>query len=71
MSRKEILKAFWDSIPDDATYEDCNKGIDVKFTYKGKEYTVNTRLGNFYSMGLDEYREMIEQRAIDVVEALR
>lgn len=69
MSKREIIDAFWEGVPDDATCEDCNKGIDVNFTYKGKEYTVNTRLGNFYSMGLDEYREMIEQRAIDVVRA--
>lgn len=69
MSKREIIDAFWEGVPDDVTWGDCNKGIDVNFTYKGKEYTVNTRLGNFYSMGLDEYREMIEQRAIDVVRA--
>lgn len=68
MSKKEIIKAFWDSVPNNATWEDFNKGMDINFTYKDKNYTINTKLGNYWSMSIDSYKNWIEQKAIDVVE---
>lgn len=62
---KEIINLFWEAIEKNKhTWEDLNKGKDITFTYNGKEYTVNTRLGNFWSMGIDKYASMIEQRAL-------
>ena len=66
--RKEILESFWNVIEKNKyTWEDLNKGENITFTYNGKEHTVNTRLGNFWSMGIDGYARMIEQRAVDAV----
>ena len=68
IDKKEIVNLFWEAIEkNEYTWEDLNKGKNITFTYNGKEHTVNTRLGNFWSMGIDEYARMIEQRAIDVV----
>ena len=65
---QEIITAFWDGVPDNATWEDLNKGMDINFAYKGQNYTVNTRLGNYWSMGIDGYKKWIEQKAVSVVE---
>ena len=54
--KQKIIDAFWDAVPDDATWEDLNKGIDISFTYNNKKYTINTRLGNYYSIGIEGYR---------------
>lgn len=68
VDKNEILKSFWNVIESNKyTWEDLNRGKDITFTYNGKEYTANTRLGNFWSMGINEYQRMIEQRAIDTV----
>lgn len=53
---QEIIKAFWDEVPDDATWEDLNKGMDINFTYKSRTYTINTRLGNRYSMNIEDIK---------------
>ena len=42
--------------------------MDINFAYKGQNYTVNTRLGNYWSMGIDGYKKWIEQKAVSVVE---
>lgn len=71
MNNKEnqkIIDSFWDAVPDNATWEDLNKGIDVFFKYNNKQYSVNTRLGNFYSMGIDGYTEWLHKKAIKAVQ---
>lgn len=71
MSNKEnqkIIDSFWDAVPDNATWEDLNKGIDVFFKYNNKQYSINTRLGNFYSMGIDGYTEWLNNKAIKEVQ---
>ena len=65
---QKIIDSFWDAVPDNATWEDLNKGMDIFFTYNNKKYTINTRLGNYYSMGIEEYRNWLHQKAITAVE---
>ena len=65
---EEIIKLFWQAIEKTkSTWEDLNKGKTITFTYNGKEYSVNTKLGNFWSMNISQYQKMIEQRALDAV----
>ena len=66
--KQTIFDAFWDAVPDDTTWEDLNKGMDITFTYNNKKYTINTRLGNYYSMGIEGYRNCLHQKAITAVE---
>lgn len=66
--RKEILESFWNVIEKNKyTWEDLNMGKTITFTYNGKEYSVNTKLGNFWLMNISQYQKMIEQRALDAV----
>lgn len=65
---QKIIDSFWDAVPDNATWEDLNKGMDISFTYNNKKYTINTRLGNYYSMGIEGYRNWLHQKAITAVE---
>ena len=65
---QKIINSFWDAVPDDATWEDLNKGIEVSFMYNNKKYSINTRLGNFYSMGIDGYKEWLHKKAIKAVQ---
>ena len=66
--KEEIIKLFWQEIEKtQATWEDLNMGKTITFTYNGKEYSINTRLGNFWSMNISQYQKMIEQRALDAV----
>lgn len=68
IDKKEVVGLFWEAIEkNEYTWEDLNKGKDITFTYNGKEYTVNTRLGNFWSMNISQYQKMIERRAFDSV----
>lgn len=64
---EKIIDSFWNAVPDNATWEDLNKGIDVFFKYNNKQYSINTRLGNFYSMGIDGYTEWLHKKAIEAV----
>lgn len=64
----EIKNAFWESVEKQKyTWEELNRGKEIKFTYKGKEYVVNSRLGNFWSMVIDGYQKVLEQRALNCV----
>lgn len=65
---QKIIDSFWDAVPDNATWEDLNKGMDIIFTYNSKQYTVNTRLGNYWSMGIDGYRDWLHKKAINEVQ---
>lgn len=65
---QKIIDSFWDAVPDNATWEDLNKGIDVFFKYNNKQYSINTRLGNFYSMDIDGYKEWLHNKAIKAVQ---
>ena len=65
---QKIIDNFWDAVPDSVTWEELNKGIDVFFKYNNKQYSINTRLGNFYSMGIDGYREWLHKKAIKAVQ---
>jgi hypothetical protein len=65
--REEIVKAFWDGIPDGTTWEELNKGMTIKFTYKGTEYRANTHLGNYWQLGVDGYQRKIESEAVSQV----
>lgn len=65
---QKIVDSFWDAVPDNATWEDLNKGMDISFTYNNKKYTINTRLGNYYSMNIESYRNWLHQKAIIKVE---
>lgn len=65
---QKIIDSFWDAVPDNATWEDLNKGIDITFIYNNKKYTINTRLGNYYSMGIERYKNWLHQKAITKVE---
>lgn len=65
---QKIIDSFWDAVPDNTTWEDLNKGMDISFTYNNKKYTINTRLGNYYSMGIEGYRNRLHQKAITAVE---
>lgn len=66
--KQKIIDAFWDAVPDDATWEDLNKGMDISFKYNNKQYSINTRLGNFYSMSIDGYTELLHKKAIKAVQ---
>ena len=68
---QKIIDSFWDAVPDNATWEDLNKGMDISFTYNNKKYTINTRLGNYYSMGIEGYRNWLHQKAITAAEVER
>lgn len=65
---QKIIDSFWDAIPDNATWEDLNKGIDVTFKYNDKQYTINTRFGNYWSMGIDGYKNWLHEKAISEVQ---
>lgn len=65
---QKIIDSFWNAVPDDATWEDLNKGIDITFIYNNKKYTMNTRLGNFYSMNINNYKELLHRKVIKVVQ---
>ena len=65
---QKIIDSFWDAVPDNATWKDLNKGIDVFFNYNNKRYSINTRLGNFYLMGIDGYTEWLNNKAIKAVQ---
>jgi len=65
---QKIVDSFWDAVPDNATWEDLNKGMNISFTYNNKKYTINTRLGNYYSMNIESYRNWLHQKAITKVE---
>lgn len=65
-----IIDSFWDAVPDNATWEDLNKGIDVSFKYNNKQYSINTRLGNFYSMSIDGYKEWLHNQVIKAVQKM-
>lgn len=65
---QKIIDSFWDAVPNNATWEDLNKGIDIFFKYNNKQYSINTRLGNFYSMGIDGYTEWLNKKAIKAVQ---
>ena len=64
---KAIDKAFWKGVPNRTTWEELNKGITVTFIVNDKEYKIKTRLGNFYQMNIEEYKDNLIQRAINVV----
>lgn len=64
---QKIIDSFWNAIPDNATWEDLNKGINISFKYNNKQYSINTRLGNFYSMSIDDYKEWLYNQAIKAV----
>lgn len=66
-NKQKIIDSFWDAAPDNATWEDLNKGIDVTFEYNNKQYTFNTRLGNYWQMGIQEYQDWLHKRAISEV----
>lgn len=66
---QQIIQAFWDSVDDVATWDDLNQGMDVSFYVDWREYTINTRLGNYWSMNVADYQDMIEQRAVRAVRA--
>lgn len=66
--KQKIIDSFWDAVPDNATWEDLNKGIDVTFKYNDKQYTINTRLGNYWSMGIDGYKNWLHEKAINEVQ---
>ena len=65
---QKIIDSFWDAVPDNATWEDLNKGMDVVFKYNNKQYSINTRLGNFYSMNIDGYTDWLNKKAIKAVQ---
>lgn len=65
---QKIIDSFWDAVPDNATWEDLNKGMDISFIYNNKKHIINTRLGNYYSMGIDGYRNWLNKKAIAKVE---
>lgn len=65
---QKIIDSFWNAVPDNATWEDLNKGMDISFTYNNKKYIINTRLGNYYSMNIESYRNWLHQKAIAKVE---
>ena len=68
INKKEVISLFWNSIEKkEYTWEELNKGKTISFVYNGKTYKVQTRLGNFWSMGVSKYSKMIEKRAIDAV----
>lgn len=68
LKEDEIKKAFWNSVEKQKyTWEELNRGKEIKFTYKGKEYVVNSRLGEFWSLAIDSYARVLEQRALNCV----
>lgn len=68
INKKEVINLFWEAIEKkEYTWEELNKGKTISFVYNGKTYKVQTRLGNFWSMGISEYVKMIEKRAINAV----
>lgn len=68
IENQKIIDSFWDAVPDNATWEDLNKGMDVVFKYNNKQYSINTRLGNFYLMGIDGYTKWLHKKAINAVQ---
>lgn len=68
LKEDEIKNAFWKSVEKQKyTWEELNRGKEIKFTYKGKEYIVNSRLGEFWSLAIDSYARVLEQRALNCV----
>lgn len=65
---QKIINSFWNAVPDNATWEDLNKGMNIIFTYTNKKYTINTRLGNYYSMNIKSYRNWLHNKAIKAVQ---
>lgn len=64
---QQIVDAFWVAIEAaNASWIDLNKGLKIKFTFGGKEYTVDTKHGSF-NISMPAYQEMIERRAIATV----
>lgn len=64
---EKIIESFWNGVPDNATWEDLNKGMDITFTYNNKQHTINTRLGNYWSMSIDGYKNWLHEKAIKAV----
>lgn len=49
LKEDEIKNTFLNSVEKQHfTWEELNRGKEIKFTYKGKEYVVNSRLGDFF-----------------------
>ena len=68
LKEDEIKNNFWNSVEKQHfTWEELNRGKEIKFTYKGKEYVVNSRLGDFFSLDIDSYAKILEQRALNCV----
>lgn len=65
---QKIIDSFWNAVPDNATWEDLNKGMDITFIYNNKKYTINTHLGNYYSMRIENYKNWLHKKAITAVE---
>jgi len=43
--KQKIIDSFWDAVPDNTTWENLNKGMDISFTYNKK------KVYNKYSFG--------------------
>lgn len=65
--KKEVMKAFWAAVPDDTTLDKIVDGIDVSFTYSGKDYIINTADKHARTRPIAAYTEKLEQRVVGIV----
>lgn len=71
MDKKKIIDAFWRAVPEKTTWEDLNRGMTIFFSYGGRFYSINTRLGNFWSMNIEQYTQLLYKRCFDAVDTKR
>ena len=65
---ENISNSLWSIIEGKKlTWEQLNKGVTIKFIFENKYYTINTRLGDYYSMSIDGYQKLLTQKAINAV----
>ena len=68
-TREEILKSFYDAMPDDLTNDKCAEGTTINFLYNGKEYSINTAAEGkmFRTRSLNNYFNNLEDKVVNLV----
>ena len=67
MNNEDVINAFWAGVPENTSWEELNKGMKIKFTYIGKQYEVETKLGNMFQFNINQYQKLLEAKAIKEV----
>lgn len=64
---KSILDAFTEALPENVSAGKLADGMDIKFMYEGKSYTINTRDEQARTRPLEDFYKKLAKRAVEAV----